>query len=194
MKKPSPRVDVKKAAEECIKFLNFKKLDMVDYGLANIECYVPPNDDTYPELKSFAKQWKKFFDYAEHVTTGNNGEGFPEDVAKTFESKNAEIEKLINSNDSFWSTIREKIIPLYEKSPHYADWQKRWKSVMLFYDPIEMEATSTKVYTDPKTGEKVKSEQISSTLYPEGFVLRIDGREDFSEFMPKEKEVLKLQV
>jgi hypothetical protein len=191
MKEPKPKVDVKKAAEECKKYLDFKKLDLVDFGLANIECYVPPKDDDYPELKEFAKQWKSFFNYAETLVIGDRGEGFPNDLAKEFEDKNMEIEKLVNSDSKYWDNIRSTIIPLYERSPVFSDWQKRWNSIMFFYDPIEMNAKVEKAHKDPETGEVVKTEVVSETLYPESFVIRIDGREDFG-CSPSKDECQKL--
>lgn len=170
---PVPEVDVVAAANECQRFLDRRKFDLVDYSFINIECYPPPTDSTTPELNKFAKLWEAVFDHADKVTIGNNGEGFPHELVKTFDVKTKEIEATVNSNQEYWDELRGIIMPLYAKSGYFEDWKKRWTKIELFYDPIGMDVTTTEMFTNKKSGERIRGELTRATNLPPGFVIRV---------------------
>lgn len=179
--KPVPEVNIEAAVAELKKYLDEKKFDLVDYSLVNIECYPPSDSDEYPELKSFAAQWTAAFDYAEKVTVNDNGEGFPEDVIEKFETKTHEIMDALNSDTAYWTELRSIILPLYEKSKFFSDWKRRWQKAEVFYDPIGLEATTTEIFTNKKTGERIRGDVVRSTEYKPGFVIKIDGKYDVEQ-------------
>jgi hypothetical protein len=175
---PSPEVDVAAAAVECKKYLDSKKFDLIDYSLVNIECYPPSDSEEYPVLNKFASDWNAAFDYAESVTVDDQGTGFPEEIIEAFEAKTKEIAATVNSDADFWTTLRSIVLPLYDKSKFYDEWKRRWQKVEIFFDPIGLEATTTEIFTNKETGERIRGDVVRSTQYNSGFVIRIDGKRD----------------
>lgn len=183
MERPSPTVDVQAAAEEVKKFLDSKKMDLIDWGYVNIECYPDPNDDAYPVLKDFAKQWEGFFSYAETLTIDNDGTGFPEDLVNEFEAKLAEVKDAVNGDEAYWAEIRKQVLPMYRppegveikpKMQQMMDaWAQRWRSVDLFYDVMGLEVTTTQMWTNKITGERRRGDVISERTMPPGFVIKV---------------------
>lgn len=150
-----PNVNVAKAAEEFKKFLWEKKMDLIDYGYTNIDCWPPVDDEVnYPEIMSFRNQWEAVFDYADSVID-DDGNGFPESTAKEYEAVLLKVQEEINADPAFWVKLRAAVMPLYNKSKHYDEWKKRWKKVKLFYDPIAQTVTTTGMLTNKKTGERM---------------------------------------
>lgn len=178
---PVPDVDVAAAAAECKAYLEKKKFDLVDYSFVNIECYPPPDSDEYPLLKSFAAKWTEVFDYADRVVEDDAGTGFPHLLVADFETKTKEIEAAVNSDTEFWTALRSVVLPLYEKSKFYEEWKRRWNKIDLFYDPIGLEATTTEIFTNKETGERIRGDVKRTTRYDAGFVIRIDGRFDTTQ-------------
>ena len=113
---PNPKINIEAAANEVKLYLDKKKMDLVDWNYWNIECYPPPDDDDYPELKNFAIMWNDFFDHADHVTQ-DDGQGFPNDIANKYEAETARIADSVNDDADFWELIREEIRPLYKAPP-----------------------------------------------------------------------------
>lgn len=107
-----PKVDAQKAADEIKSFLNQKKMELVDWGYWNIECYPDPTSDDYPELKRFAAMWDDFFKYADTITE-EDGAGFPNEVVLRYEDETRRIESAVNSDQEFWKDIQAEILPLY---------------------------------------------------------------------------------
>ena len=183
MERPSPTVDVQAAADEVKRFLDGKKMDLIDWGYVNIECYPDPEDDEYPVLKGFAKLWEDLFSYAETLTIDNDGTGFPEDLVNEFEAKLAEIKDAVNSDEAYWGGIRAAVLPMYRppegveikpKMKAMMDaWEQRWKAVDLFYDVMGLEIQTTKMWTNKQTGERRRGEIISQRTMPPGFVIKV---------------------
>ena len=184
---PVPKVDVEKFAKEVKKFLNVEKMNLVDPGRTAIEAWPKPTDRKYPEMKSFALQWKELFDYADRVT-GAKGEGFPHEAAAEFEAKLEAAQDLVNQDAEFWQKLRAEVLPLYgttkfvkgadggvEAKNVEADkgWAQRWKKVKVFYDPIDMDVTTKKFMKNKITGEKTFVEVISDRTIPQGFVVKV---------------------
>lgn len=172
-----PQVDTARAAEEIKSYIDKVKLDHVDYGQPKIEMHPNPEEApvNMPEVKSFMAQWEELFDKADK-TTEEDGTGFPEDEVLLFEQKTNEIADLVNEDDGFWETLREEVIPLYDRSPEYETWKKHWKYIKIHYDPIPIRVVVTKKTPDPHTG-KIKEEVVSDRVIPPGFVVKVMPRE-----------------
>ena len=110
---PDPKIDIKAAAEEVKEYLDKRKMDLVDWNYWKIECYPDPQDDDYPELKRLAAMWEEVFDYADKVTYGDKGEGFPNEVIQKYEAVTRSIQDLVNGDDRYWEKIQKEIMPLY---------------------------------------------------------------------------------
>lgn len=173
-KKPKKvELDFKIAAEEVKKYLDSKKFDLVDYGYVDIECYPPVDPKDYPHIYALREEFEAMFDHADAVTQ-DDGTGFPEERAAALEEKCKQIGELVNADEVFWEKLRAVIIPLYEKSPHYAEWKTRWKSIDFVYDPIGMDVTTTQMWTNQDTGERIRGEVVRTTTYPAGFIVRVN--------------------
>lgn len=181
-----PSVDEDKLAEEIKSYLDKNKNDGVDYKQRVFELWPSPDDDSLPEIKRFSSQFSKVFEYADKIT-GDNGENFPEDLVSQYDDCLVRVESIINSDDAFWSRIREAVLPLYdrlrdnpgatdhEKALHEEWTQKRWRGVRIFYDPIGMEVKTTKKMRG-KDSQKVYCEEvISRRIIPAGLVIDLDG-------------------
>lgn len=179
MEKPAKAdVDLAKAAEEFKAQLDDKKMSLIDYGYVNIECWFSKDElesGKFPEVAKLTKQWEALFDYADTVTE-DDGTGFPNDDVVDYENDLQVIEDMVNADAEFWAKLRAEVIPLYEKSPHFKAWKKRWKFVKLFYDPVGMDVTTTQMYTNKITGERTRGEEISKRTIPAGFVISIDKK------------------
>ena len=180
-----PAIDEANLAEEVKRFINEKKMDLVDWGLMKIECYPPPDSDDYPETRKLSTQWAAAFNHAEKVI---DTEGFPEDLMQEFEKACARIMALINSDTEYWEKIREVVIPLYDRSKDYEKWKKRWKSVHKFWYYPESLTVTTKRGTvrKKKAGlgqdgkpiwevvERImEDDPFRTTTYPAGLVVNI---------------------
>lgn len=53
------------------------------------------------------------------------------------------------------------------------NWQERWKTVEMFYDPIPMGVKTDKILRDPETNEEVRRESVSERVMPAGFVIKV---------------------
>lgn len=188
-----PSVDVVAAAEEVKALLDKNKFELVDWGYDEVECYPGPSDDAYPVLKSFAKMWEEFFEHADKQTR-DDGSGFPDEIAKRYESMLAKVEARVNDDEDFWAKIREVIIPLYdvpqaaidnapdqdarkrveEKRAGLSKWKNRWKTVKLFYDPVGVDVQTTQLWRNKVTGDLKRGEVIRQRSLPPGFVVRVN--------------------
>lgn len=190
MSRIRPDVDSRNAADEIKRFLDSKKFDLVDYSYVNIEAYPPPNDDDYPELKRFSAQWAAFFDEADKVLNnpdiieepgqssfievlGKYSPTMAQDLAE-FDDATSHVAELVNTDQEYWSNLRQIILPLYEKSPYYNEWKgNRWKAISLSYDPTPLEVRTTQMWTNKETGERIRGELLRTTEYPAGFILKV---------------------
>lgn len=182
-----PTVDIEKVATEIKKFMDVKKFDSVDYSYTNIEVYPPPESDDYPEIKLFSKIWSDFFKEADKVLMDSAEEPgnvtFKEVLDKyspelatalnDLDEITAKVAEAVNSDRKFWDNLREIVLPLYERNAYYEDWKKRWNSIALAYDPTPLEAKTTQMWTNKETGERIRGDVVSSTVYPAGFVVKI---------------------
>ena len=193
-----PSVDIQKMADEIKHFLDSKKFDLVDYSYPTMECYPPPNSEQYPETTKFAALWAAFFEEADkafahldlpeedHETDSEEipGKVTLEDMLKKYSPTLAEdigqfdeltdkVAEAVNQDVAFWTQLREIILPLYEKSQYYEQWTQRWKAIDLSYDPTPLEVKTTRMWTDPKTNERIRGEILRSTVYPAGFVVKV---------------------
>lgn len=185
MNRPSPSADIEECAEEVKKFLDKEKMELVDWGHFNIECYPHPEDKELPALGRFSKQWIEFFKYAETVTKDEDGKGFPEDLAAEYEKELKKIEDAVNSDSEYWYKIEEEILPLYTppggldltKKPELKTildtWQSRWKKVSLFYDAMSLDVKTTEMFTNKLTGERTRGKVLRERSLPEGFVIKV---------------------
>lgn len=162
-----------KAAEEVKKFLDEKKFDLVDYSYVNMEVYPPADSEEYPHISFLCKEWEEFFNKADRLTQ-DDGSGFPDEEAKELETKAKKVEKIVNGDDVFWASLRDVIIPLYDRSPHFEAWKERWKSVSFLYDPVGMDVVTTQMWTNKETGERTRGDELRRTSYPPGFIIRIN--------------------
>lgn len=184
-----PDINPEIVANEIKTYISDKKFDLVDYSYANIETYPPPDCDNYPEIRKFCSQWAKFFDEAEAATvdaTEEPGEvtfsevldKYSPDLAdglKAFDKATQSIEWLVNRDEKFWTELRGIVLPLYEKSPYYEQWKDaRWKTISLSYDPTPLEVKTTQMWTNQRTGERIRGEEIRSTEYPAGLVVKVN--------------------
>lgn len=188
----NPRIDVSAAAQEVKSILDTEKMDLIDWGYSDIECYPDPSDDAYPVLKAFAGQWAEFFDYADEHTQ-EDGTGFPEEIAKKYESVLAEVADNVNADQEFWSRIRAAVMPLYEipgeaieraegeakeklaaKQVALAEkWKNRWQAIKLFYDPVGINVVTTRILRDKESGKIKHRESVSKRSIPQGFVIKV---------------------
>ena len=183
-----PEVDHGRFAAEVKAYLDAHKMDMIDSDKLAIEAYPSPTDDAYPEMKSFAAQFERLFDYAETVTTGDKGEGFPHELVKSFEDELAKAQALVNGDQVFWDKVREVVLPLYKKTTFSraqdggvqvkeqslpAQWADRWKAVKLFYDPVGLDVETTELRVNKQTGEKHRVRTVSKRTLPPGFVIKV---------------------
>jgi len=170
-------------AKEVKAHLDAKRFDLIDPDKATVECWPNPEDKSLPECGRFAAQWRAMFTYADKIT-GDGGEGFPDELAKEFEAELKKVEALVNDDQAFWEDIRGKVMPLYcktkfkrgkdgklevVKEEDNGPWKDRWKKMVIFYDPVGMDVTTTEI--DPKTRRKGRI--ISSRTIPEGFVFKV---------------------
>jgi hypothetical protein len=181
------KVDAKKMAEEVKKYINLKKMDCVDYGFTQIEVYIP-RSKKYPEAKKFSDQWLKFFEETDKALNSVEEEPgtvtfqqvlskYKPDLAKDldeFDKKTKEVENLVNNDKKFWKVLREAVIPLYEKSPHFEAWKTRWQSISLSFDPTPLQVVTTQMWTNKETGERTSGDVLRKTDLPEGFVIKIN--------------------
>ncbi len=171
-----PEINLDAAAAEIKKHLDDNKMNLIDYGYVNIDLWFDQDDldgGEYPEIAKFTAHWKAMFDYADQVTA-DDGTGFPNDEFVLLEADLKIVEEKVNSDAEYWKKIRDEVIPLYEKSPNYKQWQKRWKCVDLFYDPVGLDVTTTEILNNKITGEKTRGKVLRSRTIPEGIVIRVD--------------------
>ena len=188
MAKKKLNIDTEAAAQEIKNCINEKKFDMVDYSLVELECYPPPDDKNYPEISKLSEAWGKFFDAADlalaELPDEEVGTTSFEEVLKKHEPKlaadlaqydeiTAKIAAAVNADEEFWAELRKVVIPLYERSPHYADWQKRWQKIDLVYDPVGLDVVTTQMWTNKETGERIRGEKLRTTSYPAGFIVKM---------------------
>lgn len=167
-----PDFDMDKIVEEFKRYFDGKKMDLVDYSYVNIQAYPPPKDPAYPEMGKFAAQWERLFEYADE--TYESEEGFPEELVARFEEATREIARRVNEDKAFWEKIRGEIIPLYDKSPYYDEWKKRWAKIEIFYYPEELAVKVTKRFRNKATGELSQGgEVITEKVMPPGFVINV---------------------
>lgn len=109
-------VDVAAAAAEVKKLIDEQKMDLVDYTRLNLEIWPTHDMEKLPELSKFAQKWQAFFDYGDKLCVKDTikAEHFPQTTALEYESKNKEIEDLVNNDGEFWDRIRAVVLPLYE--------------------------------------------------------------------------------
>jgi hypothetical protein len=119
--------------------------------------------------------WEEFFDFADSLPIDDDGNGFPHEIAKRYEDLQKEVEDTINSDDVYWSKIRAEVLPLYcppegakGSSRRHAGFHDRWKAIDLFYDPIGLDVTTTKISPDRKNREIINQKTI-----PPGLEIRI---------------------
>ena len=185
---PKPEVDIAKMAAEIKTYLDSKKFDLVDYSYVEIECY-PPNSEDFPETAKFSKQWQKFLDDADAVLNDvpeEPGEtSFKDVLAKyspnllvgleAFDSATNAVAAAVNEDKQYWKTLQEIVLPLYEKSQYYEQWKaERWKGISLSYDPTGLEVKTTQMWTNTRTGERIRGEELRTTEYPAGFVIKVN--------------------
>jgi hypothetical protein len=182
-------VDARKFADEVKSFLCTRKADLIDNRdpAAAIECWPDPDDGSCPEMSRVASLWEELFEYADGVT-GDDGGGFPDDAAKQYEAEIQNVADMVNADESFWKEIRAEVLPLYRggqfkktgggnvefsQNEGPSPWDRRWKSVKIFYDPIGMQVTTTKYIVNKKTGERKKEGVVSDRTIPPGFVIKV---------------------
>lgn len=121
------QLDVAAAAAEVKKHLNEHKINLVDYTRLRLELYPPHDPENLPALSMFSEKFKAMFNYADKLCAlddaPNDAQGnmlkptvnhFPTEIFLMYESKNKEIEALVNSDAQFWEEIRAAVLPLYE--------------------------------------------------------------------------------
>lgn len=179
-----PRVDVEKAAAEIMGFIDREKMNHVDYAYTKIEMWPSPEDPLLSECGQFVKQWDELFEYADTVTD-DDGNGFPNETVLKFEEELKKVETRVNEDTPFWSKLRSVIMPLYDRAKDRkfntggrwdsseVDWEERWRSIKLWYDPIAMQVQSTKLMRNVVTSEIVSRQTVSSRIIPTGFVIDI---------------------
>jgi len=194
MPAPKPDCDVKELAFELKKFLDLKKIDLVNPTCPDIQCFPPPDDDEYPETKKFSSQMKNFFSFVDEALVdadeaealakiGEDGEW-----SKPFDDVMAQASKLVYEDEEFWSGLREAVIPLYKPTkvvkteqgemifmpdPTPSPWDLRWKKVKVWYDPNDLDVTVVKKMVNKETGEVVTSDIFEEKTYPGGLVIDI---------------------
>lgn len=182
-----PSINTGKMADEIKEFVDKKKFDMIDYSLVNIEAY-PPNSDEYPETKKFSDQWAAFFEEAEKALADTEDEPgkitfsavlekHSPELAKSlaeFDNATAAVAAAVNSDSVFWEKLRGTVLPLYEKSTYYEQWKERWRSISIAYDPTPLQVVTTQMYTNKKTGERIRGDVLRTTEYPAGFTVKIN--------------------
>ncbi len=171
-----PEINLEAASIEVKNHLDDKKMNLIDYGYSRIELWFDQKDldgGKFPEIAKFTAHWKALFDYSDRITDDVGG-GFPNDEFVALETDLKKIEDMVNNDAAYWTKLREEVIPLYDKSPNYEQWKKRWKSVELFYDPVGLDVTTTEIFTNKVTGEKTRGAEISRRNIPEGIVIRVD--------------------
>ena len=181
-------IDVKAVANEIKEFLYGKRFDLVDYSLVEIEAYPPPKDSKYPTIKKLSKAWETFFSASDkalhHAPNNLMGKPFNEILGKydtglqagfkELEETTAAVAEAVNSDREWWDKLRAEIVPLYDRSPHYEAWKKRWQKVRIIYDPVDMTVTTTRMQTNSKTGERIRGEVVRETDLPAGLVVKVD--------------------
>ena len=181
-------IDVNKVADEIRAYLHEKRFDLVDYSLVEIECYPPPKDSKYPAIKKLSKAWEDFFEDSDKALRGAPnklmGTNFSEILGKydkglrgkfaDLEETTNKVAEAVNSDREWWNKLRAEIVPLYDRSPHYDAWKKRWQKVRVIYDPVSMTVTTTKMQTNKKTGERIRGEVVRETDLPAGLVVKVD--------------------
>lgn len=184
-----PNINAEKCAEEIKSFIEKKKFDCVDYSYINIEIY-PPDSEDYPEIRKFSNQWKKFLDEADSAVDTQQIDEEPGQISYAdllkkyspevapalaeFDKTTNAVADLVNNDKAFWDHLRDVILPLYEKSPYYQTWQdERWKAIALSYDPTALDVKTTEMWTNSKTGERIRGDVKSTTIYPAGFIVKI---------------------
>jgi hypothetical protein len=184
-------LDVGKFASEIMSFLELKKTDLIDNGdpSAAIECWPDPDNEELPEMYRAAKQYEAMLDYAESVTVDDDGAGFPKELADQYDAELAKVASVVNADSSFWERIRAEVMPLYKTGKFEAGpgggpkfvpnegpspWDKRWKSVKVFYDAVGLQVKTTQYMTNKKTGERKKVGVVSDREIPPGFVIKVN--------------------
>lgn len=188
-KTPKPDFDTKAMAEEIKKFVEAKKFDLVDYSYTEIECYPPEDEKNYPETTKFASQWKQFLDDTDDALNEVEEEpgevSFKEVLAKynpsllvgleEFDKATNAVSEIVNADAEFWNKLREIVLPLYEKSPYYKEWREnRWRAISIAYDPTPLEVKTTQMWTNSRTGERIRGEELRTTSYPAGFIVKVN--------------------
>ena len=181
-------IDVKATANEVKAYLDDQKMNLVDYSLVEIECYPSPKDSKYPAIKKLSKAWETFFsasDKALHQAPNKlMGKPFDEILGmynkdlqtefKELEETTNKVAAAVNEDRTWWDKLRAEIVPLYDRSPHYEAWQKRWQKIRIIYDPVDMTVTTTRMQTNSKTGERIRGEVVRETDLPAGLVVKVD--------------------
>jgi len=173
-----PNFDMKKMAAEIKKYIESKKFDLVDYSYVEIECYPPQDEKDFPETTKFSAQWQKFHDDCDAALNDVSEEpgeiSYKEVLAKyspellrgleEYDKATNAVAEIVNSDHEFWNKIRDIVLPLYEKSPYYKEWKdKRWRTISLSYDPIPLEVKTTQMWTNPRTGERIRGDELRKT-------------------------------
>jgi len=181
-------IDIQRVAEEVKAYISKVKMDLIDYSLEELEAYPPPDNPNYPEIKKLSLLWSDFFDDSDKamvavpddkVGEGSFGDALSkvspelEERLKELDRITEEVASTVNSDSAFWEELRAAVIPLYERSPDYEGWKERWKSIELAYDPCPLKATTTQMWTNKETGERTRGEVVSTTEYPQGFIVKI---------------------
>ena len=194
MEAPTPDVNVEELSFELKKFIDKKKIDLVNPTCPDIQCFPPPDDDDYPETRKFSGQMKAFFDFVDEALVGASDEEAMDKIgkdgvwSKPFDDVMAKAAELVNSDVAFWTGIRDAVIPLYkpvkvaktEKEgmvfmPDTApsQWDVRWQKIKLWYDPNDLDVTVVKKMVNKDTGEVVSSDVFEEKTYPGGLVIDI---------------------
>jgi hypothetical protein len=194
MPAPTPDCNVNELAFELKKFLDLKKIDLVNPTCPDIQCFPPPDDDEYPETKKFSEQMANFFSFVDEALVdadeaeaiakiGEDGEW-----SKPFDDIMAQASKLIYEDPEFWPRIRETVIVLYKPTkviknsdgemiflpdPTPSPWDLRWKKVKVWYDPDDLPITVVRKMVNKNTGEVVTSDIFEEKIQPGGLVIDI---------------------
>ena len=194
MPAPKPDCNVNELAFELKKFIDMKKIDLVNPTCPDIQCFPPPDDNDYPETKKFSDQMAQFFSFVDEALVdadeaealakiGENGEW-----SKPFDDVMSQVAENINSDEAFWTGVRDAVMPLYKPTkvaktedgemifmpdPTPSVWDLRWKKVKVWYDPDALDVTVIKKMVNKGTGEVVHSDVFEEKTYPGGLVIDI---------------------
>lgn len=192
---PLPDCNVKELAFEFKKFIDSKKIDLINPGSPDVQCYPPPDDEEdYPETKRFTFQMKAFFDFVDEALANSSSDealakiGEEGEWSKPFDNVLAQVAELVNQDQEFWKRIRGEVIPLYKPgkvsntkeqgllilpSDEKSEWDDRWQKIKVWFDPEPLPVTVVKKMVNSDTKEVVTSELYEDKEYPCGLVIDI---------------------